>query len=297
MNHHQTWLCAQEVSRVMAAQYTPAMDLAAESFGLSKPNWYGWLLPALIFEPEPISTARLRVRMPYIAPSLYDQRLEEGALAGFLAQVAPGDYRLSEKGRQAAEAVIQAAYQAMAELPTLPKADMQHLEDLLRRLVISSLEAAEPPGKWSLRLSRRTEHGRDLSRMARIDQYLSDLNAYRDDAHLAAWQPLGVAGHTWEAFTFLWRGEAETLDALIEKLARRGYTREDYAQSLGELVQRGWVEAHAEKYRLTPEGAHIRQQAEEQTDTYFFTPWLSLRRAELNALHNLLERLRDRLQV
>jgi len=44
--------------------------------------------------------------------------------------------------------------------------------------------------------------------MIRIDQLLTDLDAYRGDCHTCAWQPLGVSGLAWEMLTLIRQGEA-----------------------------------------------------------------------------------------
>lgn len=282
--------------RALGAHYGPAMDEAAEALGLQKPNWYAWLLAAMTFAPEPLTTARLRIRFPYTAPAFYDKHLAQAAQGGYLRQAAPGEYHLTQKGALAAEQVIQTAYQVMAELEPLPQSDLERLEGFLKRLVQACLEAPEPPGKWSLMHSRKTDRGAALPLVARIDQYLSDLNAYRDDAHLASWQPLGIEAHAWEAFTFLWRGEVSTLAEISAKLARRTYSENDYAQAIEDLTKRGWVSGFDDSYRLTPLGNDIRQKAEDTTNEYFFRPWTKLTQPELDELQTLLTCFHDHLQ-
>lgn len=284
------WSHALEALQALGRHYGPEMVRVAAELGV--PEWQGWLLIAPFFEPQPISASRLRVRAPYTAARAFEQRLAMGAEKGFLApaEEETGGYRLTEKGKQAAKQIIQAAYEKMAQLQPLPDEELERLAALLNRLVAACLEAPEPPGKWCIRHSRKTDPGATASLVIRIDQYLSDLAAYRDDAHLAAWQPYAIEGHAWEAFTFLWRGEAATLDELMQKLARRGYTHQEYQQALEELIRRGWVEKTGENYALTAEGKALRQQAEETTDRYFYAPWESLSLAEVEELTNLLTR-------
>jgi hypothetical protein len=50
----------------------------------------------------------------------------------------------------------------MAGVSVLP-ARRRRLAALLRRLVGAALAAPEPPGKWSLRLSRRTDPGAEAA--------------------------------------------------------------------------------------------------------------------------------------
>jgi predicted transcriptional regulator len=271
------------------------MDRVATTLKL--PQWQGWLLLALVFDPEPVSATRLRVRSPYTSARLFNERLANASEEGFLVPVAgiEKEYRLTDLGRQAAKRVIGAAYAKMATLQPMPPTEMEHLADLLFRLVISCLTAPEPPGKWCITHSRRIDPGKNAFVVARIDQYLSDLASYRDDAHLAAWQPYEIEGYAWEAFTYLWRREATTLDGLYQKLARRGHSRDEYGQAIEDLVKRDWVVERSGEYQVTTQGKEIRQTAEEITDRYFYAPWSCLSQDEIEDLQTLLMRLRDSL--
>jgi len=93
--------------------------------------------------------------------------------------------------------------------------------------------------------------------------------------------------------TFIWRGEAKTLDDLCQKLERRGHSREDYAEALNDLVQRSLVAEDAGAYTVTKQGQKLRQNAEALTDRYFYAPWKRLKQAEADELISLLAKLRD----
>ncbi len=51
---------------------------------------------------------------------------------------------------------------------------------------------------------------------------------------MAAWQPLGVDGRTWEAFSFVCSESAHSAPKLFDQLAYRGYSQEDYAAALAD---------------------------------------------------------------
>jgi Helix-turn-helix family len=288
------WSLALEALEALGTHYRPAMDQAAAQSGLASPEWIGWLIPALMFDPEPISAPRLCLRSPYTSARLYNERLAKAAKKGFLTPVseAQNEFGLTELGRQAAEQVMGAMYAKMAALQPIASPDLERLAGFLHRLVKSSLTAPEPPGKWNILRSRRIDPGAAASVVAQIDQYGGDLAAYRDDAHVAAWQPHNIDGHAWDAFTCLWRSEATTLDGVHKELERRGEDR----QALEVLSQRGWVREEASDYQVTPLGREIRQAAEETTDRYFYAPWSCLSQAETEELRNLLILLRDGLQ-
>jgi len=115
---------------------------------------------------------------------------------------------------------------------------------------------------------------------------------------------LGVSGAAWEAFTCLWRGEAQTLDALCSRLAMRGHACSDYAAALADLVAHGWAvttddrgPAYGEKgYQLTDVGRTVREDAERAIDQCFFAPWACLKAREAGELAVLLGGLRDGLR-
>jgi hypothetical protein len=241
-----------------------------------------------------VSAQNLHVRAAYTSPAKLEDALVKGAKLGLLrpADKGAGAYHLTSAGRLGVQQLIETAYAAMASLQPLPHRDLVRLASLLQRLVEASLTAPEPPRKWCLRIARHFDPGDDAVVMERLDQYLSDLAAYRDDAHLAAWQVYHVSGQAWEAFTLLWRGTVKTLDELCAKLARRGFSREDYAAALQNLVDREWVVEDGGGYSLTERGRALRQDVESMTDSYFYEPWRCLDDAEIGELSEGLRQLR-----
>ena len=194
------------------------------------------------------------------------------------------------------EEINHAFYTRLGELSPLPTEELAQLEGLMNKIVAASLDAAEPDSKWCISTSHQGHPSQEYAPLARIDQHLDDLNAFRDDVHLAAWKPYDVSGHAWEALTLVWRGEASTAEELAEKLPFRNHTVEANTTALARLADRGWVEETAEGYRVTEKGQALRQQAEETTDRYFFAPWACLSTSEAVQLHDLLTRLRNGLQ-
>jgi hypothetical protein len=291
MNNLDLWPLVWDALDALTAHYGPAIDDAAAELGIPRGEWYGWLMAARIFEPEPISAARLHVRAAYTAPAKLEAALAKGAALGLLESQRPGEYSLTDAGRAGVQCLIDTARAAMSKLQPLPQAELLRLAGLLDRLVEACLGAPEPPGKWCLRIERHYDPGPNAPVMHRLDQYLSDLLAYRDDAHLAAWQRRDVNGHAWEAFSLVFRSPALTLDEVSEKLARRGYSEGDYALALRQLVDLGWIEEDKGGYWTTPEGDAVREEVETLTNRYFFAPWDCLDEAEAGDLRDLLIRL------
>jgi len=297
MSASDLWPLALEAWGELKGRYGPVMaHAAAKEAGFPAGAYFGWILPALGLDPEPISARQLAAWAPFTARALDESRLAASAELGLLRRAAAGGYYLTEAGRAAARSITAAAYDFMATLHPLPAAELNRLFELLRRLVEACLAAPEPPGKWHLLLSRHTDPGAWAPIVARIDQYLTDLNAYRNDASLETWQPYGVSGAAWEAFTYLWRGQAFTLDELFARLAYRGHSREAYVEALQELVAHGWAVEAGEGYLVTKTGQALRDAAEATLDRYFYVPWEGLSEDELAELSGLLGGLRDALR-
>jgi predicted transcriptional regulator len=289
MEKNKIWPVALETLMALGAHYVPAMEKAADDAGVERGVW-GLLISALTFEPKSISNAQLQRRNPY---QNYARLLADAAGQGFFEIEKRGHYRLTDLGHTVGQEIILAAYARMQTFEPLRVEQMQYLSVLLRKLVIASHTSPEPPGKWSLTHARRIDPGQNAPLIIQVDQYLSDLAAYRDDAHLAAWRALDFDGPTWETFTLLWRGEVDDLDTLLQKLKYRRFPRKIYATALQKLEARNLIVSDSGKYRVTLEGEQLRQKAEETTDAYFYPPWNCLDAEELEALEVLLGKLAE----
>jgi DNA-binding MarR family transcriptional regulator len=283
-----------EALQALGAHYGAALQQANADLGLEGHDW-GLLFAVNGVDPEPITAMDLQQFAPYVTAHTLESQISGAVGRGFLAGDDTLGYRLTERGHHAVKRSFGSVHQALAELEPLPAADMRRLIDLLQRLVEATIDSLEPADKRYLLSSRRTDPGDLASAAARIDQYLTDLVRYRDDAHQAAWRPYAIGGSVWEVLTMIWRGEADTVATVAERLERRAQSPETYAQALQELVARGWIAELAGAYRMTELGGALRQATEATTDRYFYTPWSSLNEAEIDELRGLLTRLRDRL--
>ena len=294
MNDHALWNLTREAVAAIRTHYEPAIERIIAESGLD--GWTWWMpLAALGFEPETTTPALLQVRMPYMAGDLYLTRLTAAAERGYLAEVAPGEYRLTDIGRVEIHRFVGQLRAAMAEADPLSEADSERFINLLDRLVQASLNTPSPPDIWSISLSHKLMPEASPP-LPYIEQAISFLASYRDDAHLAAWQASGLSGTALETLTFLWRGDADSLDALCERLAHRGHPRQVYAQALTELRERGFIEGPDSTPQVTEAGQIFRDQVEADTDRYFFAPWGCLDDTENAELLDLLTRLRDGLK-
>ncbi|MBN1178309.1 MAG: hypothetical protein JXD18_03800 [Anaerolineae bacterium] len=290
----KTWAVVQALAAAVPAAVRDEIGTLFDTYGLNEPRWsYGMLLAAASAAPNPISASTLSVTGVYTRPAHFSQMLADVAAAGFLEAVAEGQYTFTEKGRSTLHELHDAFYAGLGRASTLPAEDLAQAEALMGQIVAASLSATEPEAKPALTATHRRHPQGDYPPLARIDNRLDDLHAFRDDAHIAAWQPSGVSGHAWEALTFLWRDAAHTAADLVEKLPYRNYAADDYEAALQDLVSRGWVTTEAGGYRVTEKGQALRQQAEDETDRLFFAPWECLHGFELGQLYAILARLLD----
>ncbi len=286
----------EDAAQALIVRYLPAAQAAASPHGLSPTGWYGWLLTTYFLRPEHFSLELIGRRDPYGSPARWRSRLENAVKLGFLVSDDRGGYSLTAAGEKAAEIVVQASYSAMAHLSPLDETQLERLSALLERLVTGTLAAPEPPHKWALYLSRRTDPGPNAMAMIRIDQWLTDLGSYRDDCHTSSWQGLGVSALAWEMLTLIWHGEAHAAVDFESKLERRGYKREAFVQALAELSARGWVAGDAQAADITRAGREVRDRAEGLTDEYFYRPWTVLSDVEREELDMLLARFLEGLR-
>jgi hypothetical protein len=184
----------------------------------------------------------------------------------------------------------------MSKADPLPAEEGRRLAQLLGCLVQACLFTPPPPDTWRIRLSYQLMPA-EAPPLPYIEQSLSCLQAYRDDAHLAAWQPSDLSAPALEALTLIWRSEAGSLDALYNRLAIRGFESHDYHAALNELRLRGLLEGKDTALRLTANGVSFRDQIEQDTDRYFFTPWDCLTTVDKKELACLLSTLRGGLRM
>ena len=292
----EIWPLCGETSQAIYAATRPAVDPLINEIGLTQPHVMHTLLLALAVEPDPISPERIWRRYPYGTVEGWSQPMATLAERQLLEAQGDAAYRLTSGGRAITTRILKEFYAGLAGIektiePEYPAASLDRLALLLNKLVTAGLNS--PIDLFGLKDSHGLASRSDAKPLARIDQALDDLTAFREDAHLASWQPHHIAGHAWELFTFLWRGEVKNAAEMAEKTAGRGHTREAYQSALGDLIGRGWVRAAGENaYEVTDSGRQVREDAEKLTDEYFFTPWKTLTTAEAMDLKQLLVQLK-----
>lgn len=278
----KTWIRIQE-------RFDPAIKPLVSNSNLTLREWM-LLLAAMTFEPEDTTPSHLLVRGPYTSSDRYLEGLENAAELGYLEKVGNGRYRLSENGRRAAQEFIDVARGAMTSTAKLPDHQLSDLVSLLGRLVKACLETPPPPDTWSIGLSNKLMPA-TYPPVPFIEQAISCLSAYRDDAHLASWCSSGLSASAMETLSLVWRGQVKTFQELTRKLEFRGHPESIYLDALAELRERELLEGSRNHLRLTGIGKRFRTQVEEKTDQYFFHPWACISRSEKDKIAALLPKI------
>lgn len=284
-----------EAMQAFDPYYRSGMQEANEAAGMQGHDW-GILFYAVGTEPQALSPARLHALGPYISASGVEAPLTEAASRGFLAREKDGSYRLTEAGRHAFYRSFEAVHEQLASIEPLPAEKMNRITDLLYQAIETLHVSPKPADKSHFLCSRRTDPGFSAPAATRIDQYLTDLARFRDDAHQAAWQSYEITGPAWEILTVIWRDEANSREALGQRLERRNHDADTLTTSLQDLKDRGWIVEQDGRYQVTEEGRQLRQAAEDKTEELFTICCSGLSAEELGELKRLLAELRDALK-
>lgn len=244
------------------------------------------------YDPLRLSVEHYATRNCYEHPSIQQGWYERQAAAGLLESDNGVDYQLTEKGRECFNALY-ALMNPRWDMPTLSEDEVDRLLGLMGKVVDATIDAPEPPTHWSTTTRAHAAMKAPAGTHPRegIVARTFDLWAYRDDVHLAAWKHHLVPANTWEALTYLWNGKANSAETLAEALKDHGYGVADYVNSISQLIGRGWVEpADDGTVHITDEGRRIRDEAERQTDDWFYAAFDVLTDEELNELRALLSK-------
>ncbi|MEM7797900.1 MAG: hypothetical protein AAF633_01805 [Chloroflexota bacterium] len=253
------------------------------------PGWF--MIQAAEFDPSPLTVSNLRVRDIYASERIVQGLLE--LLTGERWLAREGDqYSLTSSGREIiAQLKRRGAAYLTVEALDWEKEKVERLTRLMGDLIDLSLNIGPDPNPWSLVHSRNRAPQADAPLLQQLSQYFSDFNAYRDDAHMAAWKPLNIEGYVWEGFALIANGAATDSRSLYSSLFFRGYSQGEYQQALDRLTQRGWLGKNDVQYELTDAGKAVFEKVEAETDRFFYAPWNLLPPADMTEAVELLEAL------
>jgi predicted transcriptional regulator len=284
---------AGQVLAGMGARTTPALNAFLEKHeGLEQPD-VGFVQVAYGYAPKPVTAKIFFERGPYGSPKAVKKQMKGSAERGWLQAAGEGQYTLTEKGKKAAKGIFELADELFGGMETLPDADLLRVTALLGKVVDQARALPEPEKKLGLSWGAMFDRGPNAAPLVQLRRRMLDLFAYRDDVHIAAWQPYDVKGYVWEAFTFVWRDEANTAAELVEKLPYRSLDEEAYARALEELVGRDWIAEEDGRYVVTEKGKALRQEAEDTTDRYYDAAFAVLSDEEVVEVKGLLKKLAE----
>ena len=262
MNPNSIWSVLEDTFDLLGSYGFAAMDKAATELEL-KPGWMTWIAAIWLFGSEPITTANFMRMLPYGLARLNEERFASVVVQGYLISDERNGYTPTEAGMRAAQKVWRDAGDALAHLNPCPKHNCARFSIILSGLAKPRCLRSEPPSHFFI--SHKRENYRRFGIVYPLERFVvlfGELAAYRDDAHIAAWQAHNIEGHAWEVLTYLWRGQtAASAETLFEKLGYRSIPREVYVQDLRELESRNWAREEAGEYRITAEGKRIREEA------------------------------------
>ncbi len=239
--------------------------------------------------PQKALTAEFLARSPYGNPEQLSAALKESAGRGWITLSEVG-FTATDKALTLTGKIIDLLTEHCAGLQTEP-ADIHRAVELLVKLV-DGAEKANVKIKPTFTFARNYEYEDKTPSLLWVRRHILSLAAYRDDCHLDAWQSqYDLPGYVFEAFTFIWQGDANTAAALAETLPFRSYTEEDYAGALEKLVRLGWIEPAKEGFALTEIGKELRDEVEIRTNTNYQAAFAVLTDDELNELISLIEKL------
>lgn len=257
----------------------------------------GWILvQALEFAPEALTVERFRRRAVYSAPKLTQALLEIMASEQYFDPIGD-EYHLSEKGQSAADKSRDFRLTTFDGFEPIDTDKTDKVVGYIGQIIDESMKADNPPGTWCLAHSRNRAPDDSAPGLAKLIQYTSDFNSFRDDAYMAAFGAHNVEGHVWEAFSYIKNEQAQNTSSLYEKLAYRGFYTEDWQAALDDLAGRGWITQNDTDYSITEAGLSVAKDVEVTTDKYFYAPWDVLSTEEYNELITTIKQLSETCQL
>ena len=246
---------------------------------------------AIGMEPEPFGLAHVYQCIPYANPEIFRQDFEGAVRRGWLIINAEGTYRASEKGKQYHRCLHRELENVYGRLRPLPVMQLERLNQILNEIVAAIADATTITYKPAFEIDLRLAPVGG-STLQKICCNLSHLLAFRDDAYLNAWMDQDVNSYVWEAFSLIYKGQAQTAAGLAARLEeQRQYDEDAYASALAELVDRGWVTWQGSKYEPTVEGLRVLAEVARKMTQSFFDAWGNIEEARIDQLKVLMEAL------
>jgi hypothetical protein len=291
MIFHDLYIAIENLSFSLEGLCAPAMKRVTEKYHLADFDLLLFTaLPAL--NPGAINTLALHALFPFTSPRLIQNCLASFDREQLLVCLYEDHYVMSSQADSLALWITKEINNALSSLQPMPATRMMDMASQLKELADACYAAPEPPARLQMTSQRKLTPAGTIPMMARLNQIVRELVAYRADAHQTAWQAYGVDGHAWEILSLLWQNKKMKLADLYRSLEYRGFSHGETLAALGELSKRGWASGNSDEGSITPFGAEVRQIAEATTDRYYFAPWQKFTETRLNALKILVDDFR-----
>ncbi|MFN2146201.1 MAG: helix-turn-helix domain-containing protein [Anaerolineales bacterium] len=239
--------------------------------------------------PREALTADLVARTPYGNPEQIKEALKESAGRGWI-NLSDTGFTATEKALTLTKGIIAMLTNHCAGLEA-GITGIPRMVELLGRLV-EGAEKADFKIKPTFTFARNYEYEDKTPSLLWVRRHILTLASFRDDCHMDAWQSqYDLPGYVFEAFTFIWQGDANTAAALAEALPFRNYTEEEYAGALEKLVGLGWIELAGDGFALTEIGKKHRDEVETRTNRNYQAAFAVLSDDEFTELIGLIKKL------
>jgi hypothetical protein len=280
---------AEDILKGLYAQIRPALTLFVEAAGYLPDCDLILMQTAYCLEPSRLHQALLIDSMPYTNPEIFIDCMNAAVSHGWLYQEG-GKYGLTESGREIMAGLNELCDRLYAKITVLSDLEMARLRYLSDRVIEKILQKSEPIKKPAFNLNLL--FGRCLNRplIVQLRRQTFILLAFREDAHVAAWQLYESDGQIWEAFTLIGWGRAGNAAELVAQLPHRNYSTADYAFALDKLDTRGWIDLQDEKYIPTERAVRILNKVEKRTNQIFGAAFSSLNNAEMEEFQSLIQK-------
>jgi hypothetical protein len=246
---------------------------------------------ALGMDPEPFGLAHIYQCIPYANPKLFRQDFEGAVQRGWLTINAEGSYQITRKGQQYHQRMKREIKKVYSSLHPLPMMQLSRLDAILGEIITAIDDKSTLDYKPAFDMDMKLTHPAQ-STLQRICWKLTHLMAFRDDAYLNAWMEKEVNSYVWEAFSYIYKGQAQTAKSLAKKLeGQRLYDEATYAEAINELVSRNWITCCRGKFEPTVEGLKVLAEVARTMTQDFFEPWADMSEAKTRQLQTLMEAL------
>ncbi|MEM7334754.1 MAG: hypothetical protein AAF490_21940 [Chloroflexota bacterium] len=260
------------------------------------PAWF--MVQASEFAPEPLTVHNIRVRDIYASKRLVAALLEMLAGERWLARV--GDaYHLTPLGKTLIGQLQERTAKVLTSTQlSISDVLVEGVEASLRQIIDASLTQLDATITWCLRYSRNRAPDDSAHPFLKLSQYFSDFNAYRDDAHMKAWQAHEPEGFIWESFAQIATQKAHDVASVFDLLYYRGYAKEEFQNGVDQLVEKEWLMSDENgRLTVTEMGQAVFEAVEKTTDELFYAPWRTFSTEFQDKTIQQLQQFHDELQA